>query len=393
MYKSLFWSVYFPSFLMSICQGSVLLIIPLFALELGADAGTAALVFAMRGLGNMAMDVPAGYSSARLGDKKTMLIGVGAMGLVGLFASQSTSPAQLGLAAFFFGGAMSNWMMARLTHITEAVHISQRGKAISSMAGLQRLGTLLGPIASGIIADQFGFLYVFIGISMVASLAFLLVVLGVKGNRVTRTEASPDFLTLVPHILVEHRKTFATAGLAILMLSVLRAGRQLLIPLWGESIGLDTTDIGLIVGLSAGIDMLMFIPAGLMMDNWGRKYAAVSCLAVMSAGMLMVPLSDTLLGLLLAGMLVGMGNGLGSGINQTLGADFSPPHERGEFLGVWRLFGDVGSFAGPIVMGYIANAVFLAATFVFASGAGVLGIAIMALFVRETLQKETLQTE
>ena len=39
MYRSLALSVYAPSFLMSICQGAVLLVIPLYALELGGGAG------------------------------------------------------------------------------------------------------------------------------------------------------------------------------------------------------------------------------------------------------------------------------------------------------------------------------------------------------------------
>ena len=65
--KKLSLSVYLPSLLMSMCQGSVLLMIPLFALDLGANAGIAALVFSLRGLGNVVLDVPAGYAAARLG--------------------------------------------------------------------------------------------------------------------------------------------------------------------------------------------------------------------------------------------------------------------------------------------------------------------------------------
>ena len=73
MYRSLLFSVYLPAFLMSICQGSVLLVIPLFALDLGASVGVAALVFSLRGLGNMTADIPAGYAASRLGDKYTKI--------------------------------------------------------------------------------------------------------------------------------------------------------------------------------------------------------------------------------------------------------------------------------------------------------------------------------
>lgn len=389
MYRSLLFSVYLPSFFMSICQGSVLLVIPLFALDLGANAGVAALVFSLRGLGNMVLDVPAGYAAARLGDKYTMLIGVSLMAITGGLASQANSPAALAAAAFLFGGAMATWMIARLTHLSEAVPAHQRGKAISTMAGLQRLGNLIGPVISGIIALQFGFEFVFTGISIIATFTFFMVIFFVPVNKKSHHDDSPNIVKLVPHILRTHLRIFATAGVAVLFLTVLRSGRQLLIPLWGESLGLDVSDIGLIMGSAAAIDMTMFPVAGYIMDNLGRRHAAISCLTILSLGIFLVPLTTDFSSLALAAMVAGLGNGLGSGINMTLGADFAPPHERGEFLGVWRLMGDSGSFAGPLFMGYIANSFLLATALTVTASLGLIGIFMVTVFVKETLVKRT----
>lgn len=387
LYRSLALSVYAPTFLMSICQSSVVLVIPLFALDLGSSAAIAALVFAMRGLGNIAMDVPAGYCSARLGDKFTMLLGVVVMSLTGFAASYCTTPLELGLAAFCFGGAMATWMLARLTHISEAVHVSHRGKAISTMAGLARFGHLLGPLATGLIADQFGFPWVFLFISTTALLALLMVIVFVGANKKSSHEDSPGIVNLIPHIISQHWRVFLTAGTAMLFLTLLRSGRGLLIPLWGAHIDLTPADIGLIVSLAAAVDMIMFPAAGYLLDNRGRKHSAVICMVLLSLGILAVPWTATFTGLLLAAMLAGMGNGFGSGINMTLGADFAPAHERGEFLGVWRLIGDLGSFAGPLFMGYVAHVFLLAATFSVTALLGLTGAIIMAVFVRETLQQ------
>lgn len=387
MYRALLPSVYLPSLFMSMCQGSVLLVIPLFSLDLGASAGVAALVFSLRGLGNMAMDVPAGYAAARLGDKTTMLLGVGVMAATGLLASQATSATQLAVAAFLFGGAMATWLLARLTHISEAVPSHHRGKAISTMAGLQRFGNLIGPVVSGIVATQFGFEYVFLGVAGIAMFAMVLVVFFVPENKKASHEESPGLLRMVPHILGRHKRVFATAGVAILFLTVLRAGRQLLIPLWGESLGLTASDIGLIVGCAAAIDMTMFPVAGYIMDNFGRRHVAVLCLGVLSLGLLAFPFTTSFFTLMGAAMLTGMGNGLGSGINMTLGADFAPPNERGEFLGVWRLMGDSGSFAGPMMIGYITTTVSLASTFAVIASLGFIGVLIMLFLVQETLVK------
>lgn len=389
MYRSLMLSVYLPSFFMSLCQGSVLLIIPLFALELDASAGIAALVFSLRGLGNMVVDVPAGFAVSRFGDKYTMLLGVAVMAITGLMASQATTAPGLAAFAFLFGSAMATWLIARLTHISEVVPAYHRGKAISAMAGLQRFGNLIGPIVSGFVAVQYGFEYVFVGVSVIAAIAFCMVVIFIPENKKSHHEDSPSITRLVPHILGSHYKIFLTAGVAVLFLTVLRAGRQLLIPLWGESLGLDAAEIGLIMGSAAAIDMTLFPVAGYIMDNLGRRYAAIACLTLLSFGIFLVPFSVGFTTLLLAAMLVGFGNGFGSGINMTLGADFAPPNERGEFLGVWRLMGDSGSFLGPILMGYIASTFVLATAFTATSLLGVVGIFMMSFFVKETLVKKS----
>ena len=143
------------------------------------------------------------------------------------------------------------------------------------------------------------------------------------------------------------------------------------------------------MGSAAAIDMTMFPVAGYIMDNLGRRYAAISCLTILSLGIFLVPLTTDFSGLALAAMVAGLGNGLGSGINMTLGADFAPPHERGEFLGVWRLMGDSGSFAGPLFMGYIANSFLLATALTVTASLGLIGIFMVTVFVKETLVKRS----
>jgi MFS family permease len=385
MYRSLALSVYLPSFLMSVCQSSVLLIIPLFALELDGGVGLASLVFALRGLGNMTADVPAGYAVSRIGDKYTMLVGVGIMTITGILSSLASSAWELAAAAFLFGSSMATWLVARLSFISDTIPGHQRGRAISSMAGLQRLGSLVGPVVSGFVVYHFGYQYVFIGIAVIAAMTFLLVTLLVPaGNAVPTTHAS-GFLKIVPQILGRHQRVFLTAGVAIVLLTMLRAGRQLLIPIWGESIGLDASEIGLIVGAAAAIDMMMFPIAGMIMDGWGRKHSAIACMAFVSLGLLFVPYTDSFVTLMLCAMVAGMGNGLGSGINATLGSDFALPHERGEFLGVWRLMGDSGAFAGPVVIGQIAAAFTLTAVYSGLAVVGLVGIGIVLVLVKETL--------
>ena len=80
----------------------------------------------------------------------------------------------------------------------------------------------------------------------------------------------------------------------------------------------------------------------------------------------------------------GLGNGLGSGLMMTLGADLAPPGAIGEFLGVWRLIGDVGAVTGPLMVGIVAGAVGLSGGAWVLSVAGWLAVLTLARLVRET---------
>jgi len=171
---------------------------------------------------------------------------------------------------------------------------------------------------------------------------------------------------------------------------MVRAGRVIIIPLYASDVlGLDIDIIGFIVSISAVLDLSLFYPAGFIMDRFGRKFASVPCFALQGLGMMLVPLAGSATGLILAASIMGVGNGLGSGVMLTLGADLAPPQERGEFLGVWRLIGDIGSSGGPIVVGAVADIFVLPAAALVMAGAGIIAAAILLLKVPETLQKRS----
>lgn len=386
-YQALLWSVYVPGFLMSLCQGIVVLIIPLFALDLGARAAITALVFSLRGLGNMTADIPAGWATGKFGDKTVMICSVALLAVSALVASQATQTWQLGLAAFSFGAAVAGWLLSRLAYVSQAVPVHQRGKAISTMAGMQRVGNFVGPAAAGVVAQFYGFEVVFYAVAAIASIALVIVIVSVKTNNTSSTELHGGLLKLVPGILAEHKQVFITAGFAIWCLTLVRATRSLMIPVWGNAIGLDTATIGFIVSISAGVDMLMFPIAGIVMDNYGRRPAAMICTGLLSFGLLTIPFSFDFFTMAVAAMIAGIGNGLGSGINMTLGSDFAPEDQRGEFLGVWRLLSDTGSLLGPMAVGATATLLTLSGAFYLAAGVGGLGVLTVWLFVKETLPK------
>jgi MFS family permease len=82
--------------------------------------------------------------------------------------------------------------------------------------------------------------------------------------------------------VVQHRDIFLSAGLAVIALQMVRQGRDVFLPLWGDSIGLDVAQIGLVFGASSLLDVGLFYPAGFVMDRWGRKWARIPSMLTLS---------------------------------------------------------------------------------------------------------------
>jgi MFS family permease len=169
---------------------------------------------------------------------------------------------------------------------------------------------------------------------------------------------------------------------------VLRSARQAIIPLWGDAIGLNASQISLIFSASSAVEMLVFYPVGKLMDRKGRKWAAIPCLVLLSLGMALVPLTSTFTQLLLLGLFMGFANGLGSGINMTLGSDLSPALGRSQFLGMWRLITDLGTAGGPLLVAVVTALASLGAAPVVIGGVGIAGAVVMWRAVPETLTDE-----
>jgi MFS family permease len=387
-FRSLVPSVYLPTLLFSIGQGAVLPVIPIFAIELGASTALASVIVAMRGIGTMLMDVPGGVLESRFGEKSVMVAGTAMVALVAIGASFSAQPWQLAFLILLMGGGWAFWLLARLTYVSEAVPLAQRGRALSMVGGTNRIGTFVGPVAGGFLAREFGLESAFYFQAAMGLSAAALMVASVGRRPADGAEVGDvGAYQRLAATVVEHRRVFLTAGLSVVALQFLRQARQVFIPLWGHEQGLDVATIGLIFGASSAIDMTLFYPAGSIMDSRGRKWVGVPSLLVLSLSLALLPLTRSAGGLALVGLLAGVGNGLGAGLGMTLGADFAPPATRGEFLGVWRLVGDVGTASGPLLIGAIAGVATLSAASLAVGGIGLLGLAVMALLVPEPLKR------
>ena len=368
-----------PSVLFGIGNGAVLPVIALSARDLGASLALAGLIVALVGLGSLVCNIPAAIITSRFGERRS-LIGASLLCVIAFLTCMlAPSTWALGVAVVLFGMATSIFHLARQTYLVEVVPLSMRARALSALGGTQRIGMFIGPFAGA------GLMH-FIGISgayWVAAIA--LAAAGLLCFMIPDLKtATPDEMLIsrkprLGRIAREHSLVFLTLGVGSSFIGAMRAARQVAIPLWADHIGIDAATTSVIFGLVSAIDMLVFYPAGKIMDEYGRLWVALPCSLLMGISLLSIPLTATMPAFILVCLIMGVGNGIGSGIVMTLGADASPRAGRTEFLGIWRLIADVGTSGGPFLLSGL--------TAMFSLGAGIaasglLGVAAAAVFWR-----------
>lgn len=384
-------AVYLPTALLAFGQGLLLATLPLFAGDFGVSYELISLAVGAAAIGTLAMDLPAGALLHKLGLRPAMIIGCSmvAVTTTGLVVVQDFNT--LIVLRLVAGIGTALWALSRHAYITEAIPIAQRGQAISTFGGINRIGVFGGPLLGGVVAGAFGLRVSFAVAAVLACIALVMAVLLIKP--VPRVDDADTLSVRRRWVLVRHTlraawRDFTAASVAQTFGQMIRAGRHLIIPLYAANqIGLDVAQIGLIMSISAIVDVSMFVPAGILMDRFGRKVASVPSFGVMALGVALIPLSTDFKTLMLVGILIGLGNGLGSGAMMTLGADMAPMGATGEFLGIWRLIGDVGGAAGPLVVGTVAGSLGLARSSYVLAGFGFAASLTIALLVRETRQQ------
>jgi len=406
--------IYGPTVLFALGEGAIIPLIPIIAAQLGADVATAALVASALVVGQLCGNLPAGWAVARIGERLTMAI-AGTLSLAGV-VGMVFAPV-LGVFAasvFLIGFCAAGFGLARHSFMTTRVPLAFRARALSLLGGTFRLGMFVGPFVAAALLALFGDAHAaiwFFGVCLVATV--LLVLLGPDpekqiavasedsvpmaedtGEAVTgsiplrRAQGSsgaqgPGSHPGVFRTMWQFRRVLSRLGLAAASLSAVRSARQVVLPLWGFSIGLDAQTIALVVGISGAIDFALFYASGQVMDRFGRLWAALPAMVLMGAGFIALAFThdvdSSAMWFAMFAAVLGVGNGLSSGILLTLGADIAPKSNPAPFLGSWRTLTDAGGAISPLLVSGITAVSSLS---IATGAAGVVGLLGALAFVR-----------
>jgi MFS family permease len=376
--RSVAVSAYGPSLLSGFSSGIIAPVVAISAIERGATLAGAGLVVALMGIGSLVANIPAGVMTTRFGERRTMVAAAACYGagIALCLADAGLWPFAAGVLTM--GMASAVFQLARQSYLTEVVPVAMRARAMSTLGGVARIGSFAGPFAGAGLIHRYG---------LDAAYAVALVAI-IGAGLIAYTVPELDERASVPagaravstwSIARDHRRTLVTLGVGVLLLSAIRQTRQVVVPLWAQHLHLDASTSSILFGVSGAVETLVFYPAGVVMDRWGRRAVAVPCTLVMGLSFLAMPLTHGALTLGVVAMVAGLGNGIGSGIVNTLGADAAPVLGRPTFLGVWRELADGGAAIGPLILSAVTALAGLSLGIVVS---GVVGLAAAATLYR-----------
>lgn len=366
----------------------IMLLLPMFALDIGLSFTMVGVLFAVRSGGILLASIPAGIAIELYGEKVLVLFCLTLVVLSCLGFVLLQSPLGMILMTFLFGLGSGGVALARHSFISETIENRRLGRIMSRLAGLQRLGTLIGPLVGGMMSHLYGFQEAFLLAAGLVSLSLLvwLTQSSTARHRVSSRSFGSTLKTL-PAIFRLHQHVLMTAGAFTMILRLIRACWPLLLPLWAYHVGLNKAEIGIIFGISSAIDLTVLSLSGQVADRLGRKWIALPCITFLSLCLLLMPYCLSLTSLIALALLNGAANGLGGGIIMTLGADLAPQQDRGTFLASWRLLGDASGILSPLMVAWLASTLSLPIAMVISSAIGVFGSLLLVFGVHETLRR------
>lgn len=383
--RSLAPSVYIPTVLESAGETALLPVVPLIALELGFGVSQAAALTVVFGLASVLGPIPAGRLMQRVGGRAAivatgvLLIAANLLALVVVGAGMRGEPDAVHRAALIgllvvMAGAGQVWALGRQSFLGTALPAGMRARGMTLFGGMMRIGQVVGPLLGAAVMAIGHESWVFGLFAVMTTLATAMVAVFMvpgeerrpdtaastrpagEGGAALRPARTPARSRLDRAVL--RRMALVGAGIAPVMMG--RVNRPVIVPLLGAAMGLDATTVSVVFGASAVVEIALVVPAGVLMDRYGRVAVAVPCSLLMGAGFVLLSVLAAVLGdagwggallaLLLPSVLIAIGNGLGSGIVMTLGIDTSPVHGRTRYLAWWNTLIGAGRLAAPLLV-------------------------------------------
>ena len=336
-------------------------LLSLFAIQLGASAFEIGLLIAISSLMQLLLGVSAGQASDRFGFRLPMLYGsVGGTiallipflfpTLTGLYISRLLT----GMTFIFF--------MVSLQNLAASVGGAEKRAANLTTFSLgQAIAGLLGPVAVGFAIDHIGHKNSY---ALLASFAFVpILAMGIFRKSVPGAPKAKqkDEKSHITDLMRLPRLRRALLGGAMVF-----AASDLLnfyMPIYGHSIGLSASMIGIIIGAHSAAAFVVRLIMPKLLKFATEEQLMNYCLLASGVTYLLFPLFQNAWILVAISFLLGLSLGCGNPLSMILIYESSPQGRTGESLGLRMSLNKILQIGVPLLFGYVGSMLGLIAVF------------------------------
>jgi predicted MFS family arabinose efflux permease len=133
-------------------------LLPIYGTRLGYSESEAAIFLTIIGLGNVLMQIPIGLLSDKVKDRRSLLLGLAVLGLVGVLSMMLLEDNWYMLATvlFIWGGAVAGLYTVGLAHLGSRLSGRDLASANAAFVFCYAIGMLVGPQVIGVAMDFIG---------------------------------------------------------------------------------------------------------------------------------------------------------------------------------------------------------------------------------------------
>jgi MFS family permease len=324
------------------------------ALALGAGTATVGVLMALFALLPALLAISTGRLADRIGVRKPMLVGSCGIALGAASAFAVPGLPSLFAAAVLIGVSFMAFQVATQYATGEMGVPTARVRNFGLLALGYSVSSIIGPLAVGFVIDHYGFRATF---AMLMLLPLIPVTILAR-DRLKLPGPHPAHvhhplsraLELVTH--AELRRVFVINALISMAWEI----HTIFVPIYGNSIGLSASMIGLILSAFAAATFIVRLAMPVIARRLTEHQVLTAALFIGGAVYIAIPFSRNVGTLMALSFCLGLGLGSGQPMVMALLHSHAPPGRMGEAAGVRMSLINTMAVAVPLLFGAVGGA-------------------------------------
>ena len=370
-------------------MGIIAPLLSIYADSLGASGLWIGIIFSAFALSRSVFMPFIGRISDRRGRKNIILLGLLAYSAISICYIFAGSVYSLTVVRLIHGAASAMVVPIAMAYIGE---LSEKGKEGSHMGNFSIslfLGLGVGPFMGGFLNDTLGFASVFwvmAALSIFSALLILVLLPPFVGEGPTSVTAEGKSVSLRMAL----KNPWMRGVAAFTFLSALcRGSLMVFVPLYGPTIGLSPSEVGIAISLNIFLMALLQFPCGQLTDRGNKLGLIVAGSALTAISIALVPLSSTFMGLLAVSVLLGAGSALQQPPIMALTVQAGKEIGMGVSMGAYNSFMSIGMIVTPLMGGCLLDLLGIDTIFYLSGIVTLVGTVVFFLLIRFWLRAET----